>query len=34
VLVDHPTRGRMILITTDLAMPAIDVIRLYGLRFK
>jgi hypothetical protein len=34
VLVDHPTRGRMILIATDLAMPAIDVIRLYGLRFK
>jgi DDE superfamily endonuclease len=34
VLVDHPTRGRMILITTDLALPAIDVIRLYGLRFK
>ena len=34
VLVDHPTRGRMILITTDLLMPAIDVIRLYGLRFK
>ena len=34
VLVDHPTRGRMILITTALSMPAIDVIRLYGLRFK
>jgi DDE superfamily endonuclease len=34
VLVDHPTRGRMILISTDLSMPAIDVIRLYGLRFK
>ena len=34
VLVDHPTRGRMILITTDLLMPAIDVIRLYGLRFN
>ncbi len=34
VLVDHPTRGRMILISTDLAMPAIDIIRLYGLRFK
>ena len=34
VLVDHPTRGRMILIGTDLLMPAIDIIRLYGLRFK
>jgi DDE superfamily endonuclease len=34
VLVDHPTRGRMILITTDLSMSAIDVVRLYGLRFK
>jgi hypothetical protein len=34
VLVDHPTRGRMILISTDLLMPAIDIIRLYGLRFK
>jgi hypothetical protein len=34
VLVDHPTRGRMILISTDVLMPAIDVIRLYGLRFK
>jgi len=34
VLVDHPTRGRMILIATHLSMPAIDVIRLYGLRFK
>ncbi len=34
VLVDHPTRGRMILISTDVLMPAIDIIRLYGLRFK
>ena len=34
VLVEHPTRGRMILICTDLLMPAIDIIRLYGLRFK
>jgi len=24
VLVDHPTRGRMVLISTDLSMPAID----------
>ncbi len=34
VLVDHPTRGRLILITTDLALAPIEVIRLYGLRFK
>ncbi len=34
VLVDHPTRGRLILITTDLARAPIEVIRLYGLRFK
>ena len=34
VLVDHPTRGRMILIATDWLMPPIDIIRLYGLRFK
>lgn len=34
VLVDHPMRGRSIFITTDLALPPIEVIRLYGLRFK
>ncbi len=34
VLVDHPTRGRLIFIVTDLFMPPIEVIRLYGLRFK
>ena len=34
VLVDHPARGRIMLITTDLNMPAVEVIRLYGLRFK
>ena len=34
VLVDHPVRGRLIFIATDLSMPAIEVIRLYGLRFK
>ena len=31
---NNPTRGRLILITTDLALPAIDAIRLYDLRFK
>jgi hypothetical protein len=30
----HPTRGRLILMTTDLALAPIDVIRLYGYRFK
>ena len=34
VLVDHPTRGRSIFISTDVCLPPIDVIRLYGLRFK
>ncbi len=34
VLVKHPTRGRCIFLTTDVTMPPIEVIRLYGLRFK
>ena len=34
VLVRHPLRGRIVLMTTDLRMDPIDVIRLYGLRFK
>lgn len=34
VLVDHPTRGRMILLSTDLRQQARDIIMLYGLRFK
>ena len=34
VLVDHPSRGRCIFLSTDLALAPIDVIRLYGLRFK
>ena len=34
MLVEHPTRGRSIFIATDIAMPPIEVIRLYGLRFK
>lgn len=34
VLVDHPTRGRSIFLSTDVSLPPIDVIRLYGLRFK
>lgn len=34
VLVEHPTRGRMILMTTDLLLDPLSVIKLYGLRFK
>jgi len=34
VWVIHPTRGRLILMTTDLEMEPLDVIRLYGWRMK
>ena len=34
VAVLHPTRGRWILMTTDLTLAPLDVIRLYGYRFK
>jgi hypothetical protein len=34
VLVDHPSRGRCIFISTDLSIDPIVVIRLYGLRYK
>lgn len=34
VLVDHPTRGRRILMCTDVATPAEEIVRLYGYRFK
>jgi hypothetical protein len=34
VLVKHPTRGRMILLATDLDLPALAIVKLYGLRFK
>ena len=34
VAVIHPTRGPLLLMCTDLSLGAIDIIRLYGLRFK
>lgn len=34
VLVEHPTRGRLILMTTDLSLDPVSVIKLYSLRFK
>lgn len=34
VLLDHPVRGRLILLCTCLELQALDIIRLYGLRFK
>jgi len=34
VAVIHPKRGRIVLMTTDLTLEPIDIIRLYGYRFK
>jgi hypothetical protein len=34
VVVVHPTRGRCLLMTTDTSLSAIEIIRLYALRFK
>lgn len=34
VLVKHPTRGNIILLSTDITLDPIAVIRIYGLRFK
>jgi hypothetical protein len=34
VVVLHPQRGAILLMSTDLTLPAFDIIRIYGLRFK
>ena len=34
VLVEHPSRGRLILLCTDLTLDPLSIIRLYGWRFK
>ncbi len=34
VLVNHPTRGKKILICTDTSMMPLEIIELYGIRFK
>ncbi len=34
VWVIHPTRGRLVLLCTDLTLPPLEIIRLYGWRFK
>lgn len=34
VWVDHPTRGRMVLLCTDVTLEPLEILRLYGWRFK
>ena len=34
VLVDHPRRGRIILLSSDLTLAPLEIIQLYGYRFK
>jgi hypothetical protein len=34
VVVLHPLRGAILLMCTDLSLPPLDIIRIYGLRFK
>jgi len=34
VAVDHPRRGRILLMSTDLTLDSLEIIRIYGLRFK
>ncbi len=33
-MVIHPSRGRLVLLCTDLGMAPLDIIRLYAWRFK
>ena len=32
--VDHPRRGKILLMSTDLSLEPLEIIRIYGLRFK
>jgi len=34
VAVDHPRRGKILLMSTDLSLEPLEIIRIYGLRFK
>lgn len=34
VLVDHPSRGKKVFLCTDLSLDPLEIIRLYGIRFK
>jgi len=34
VVVIHPSRGRILLMSTDRTLPALQILKLYGLRFK
>ena len=34
VAVDHPARGKILLMSTDLNLEPLEIIRIYGLRFK
>jgi hypothetical protein len=34
VAVDHPRRGKILLMSTDLSLAPLEIIRIYGLRFK